>query len=59
MAVGRHLRSIGKDLAGIRLDSGDLNYLSTVGREILDQAGFKATQIVASNDLDENVIASQ
>ena len=56
--VGRRLRSIGKDLAGIRLDSGDLSYLSIVARRILDQAGFNATQIVASNDLDEHVIAS-
>src|SRR3984957_6137696 len=57
VAVGRYLRSIGKKLIGIRLDSGDLNYLSTVARDILDQAGFKDTQIVASNDLDEHVIA--
>jgi nicotinate phosphoribosyltransferase len=56
--VGRRLRSIGKDLAGIRLDSGDLSYLSIVARRTLDQAGFNATQIVASNDLDEHVIAS-
>ncbi|MBV9106049.1 MAG: nicotinate phosphoribosyltransferase [Verrucomicrobia bacterium] len=56
--VGHHLRSIGKDLAGIRLDSGDLNYLSIAARHILDQAGFNATQILASNDLDEHVIAS-
>jgi nicotinate phosphoribosyltransferase len=56
--VGRHLRSIGKDLAGIRLDSGDLSYLSIVARGILDQAGFNTTQIIASNDLDEHVIAS-
>jgi len=56
--VGRHLRSIGKDLSGIRLDSGDLSYLSIVARGILDQAGFNTTQIVASNDLDEHVIAS-
>ena len=56
--VGRHLRSIGKDLAGIRLDSGDLSYLSIVARRILDQAGFHTTQILASNDLDEHVIAS-
>jgi nicotinate phosphoribosyltransferase len=56
--VGRRLRSIGKDLAGIRLDSGDLSYLSIVARRILDQAGFNTTQIVASNDLDEHVIAS-
>jgi nicotinate phosphoribosyltransferase len=56
--VGRHLRSTGKDLAGIRLDSGDLSYLSIVARGILDQAGFNRTQIMASNDLDEHVIAS-
>jgi nicotinate phosphoribosyltransferase len=56
--VGRRLRSLGKDLAGIRLDSGDLSYLSIVARGILDQAGFSKTQIVASNDLDEHVIAS-
>jgi nicotinate phosphoribosyltransferase len=56
--VGRRLRSAGKDLAGIRLDSGDLSYLSIVARGILDQAGFNETQIVASNDLDEHVIAS-
>jgi len=56
--VGRRLRSIGKDLVGVRLDSGDLSYLSNVARRILDQAGFNATQIVASNDLDEHVIAS-
>jgi nicotinate phosphoribosyltransferase len=58
MEVGRYLRSIGKDLAGIRLDSGDLSYLSIVARGMLDQAGFNTTQIVASNDLDEHVIAS-
>jgi nicotinate phosphoribosyltransferase len=56
--VGHHLRSIGKDLLGIRLDSGDLSYLSVVARGILDEAGFQTTQIVASNDLDENIIAS-
>jgi nicotinate phosphoribosyltransferase len=56
--VGRRLRSIGKDLTGIRLDSGDLNYLSIVARSILDEAGFQATKIIASNDLDEHVIAS-
>jgi nicotinate phosphoribosyltransferase len=56
--VGTRLRAIGKDLVGIRLDSGDLSYLSKVARRILDQAGFNTTQIVASNDLDEHVIAS-
>ena len=56
--IGRRLRSIGKDLIGIRLDSGDLNYLSIAARSILDEAGFQATKIIASNDLDEHVIAS-
>lgn len=38
---------------GIRLDSGDLTYLSQKAREILDEAGFPDALIVASNDLDE------
>ncbi|GBF10164.1 nicotinate phosphoribosyltransferase [Tepidibacillus sp. HK-1] len=41
---------------GIRLDSGDLAYLSKVARKMLDEAGFNDAQIVASNDLDENLI---
>lgn len=40
----------------IRLDSGDLAYLSKEARKILDEAGFKKTKIVASNDLDEKTI---
>jgi nicotinate phosphoribosyltransferase len=56
--VGRWLKSVGKDLAGIRLDSGDLAYLSIAAREILDQAGFNSAKILASNDLDEHVISS-
>ncbi len=40
----------------IRLDSGDLAYLSKEARKMLDQAGFKNTKIVASNDLDEYTI---
>ena len=39
-------------------DSGDLAYLSIEARYLLDQAGFKDAQIIASNDLDENVIQS-
>ena len=42
---------------GIRLDSGDLAYLSKVARKILDEAGFAAASITASNDLDESLIA--
>lgn len=41
---------------GIRLDSGDLSYLSKVARKMLDDAGFKETKIMASNDLDEYTI---
>ncbi|MFC0187434.1 nicotinate phosphoribosyltransferase [Fictibacillus aquaticus] len=41
---------------GIRLDSGDLAYLSKEARKMLDEAGFTETQIIASNDLDEHTI---
>ncbi|UFT99673.1 nicotinate phosphoribosyltransferase [Radiobacillus kanasensis] len=41
---------------GIRLDSGDMAYLSKEARRMLDDAGFKQTKIVASNDLDESTI---
>ncbi|WP_186580425.1 nicotinate phosphoribosyltransferase [Aquibacillus kalidii] len=41
---------------GIRLDSGDLAYLSKEARKMLDEAGFPNTKIVASNDLDEYTI---
>lgn len=40
----------------IRLDSGDLAYLSKEARKMLDEAGFSKTKIVASNDLDEKTI---
>lgn len=43
---------------GIRLDSGDLAYLSKKARKMLDDAGFKDATITASNDLDEFLIAS-
>jgi len=56
--VGRWLRELGHELVGIRLDSGDLAYLSIEARKILDDAGFPKAVIVASNDLDENIIAS-
>jgi len=56
--VGRELRQRGHDLAGVRLDSGDLAYLSIEARKLLDAAGFDKAVIVASNDLDEHVIAS-
>lgn len=42
---------------GIRLDSGDLAYLSKRAREMLDEAGFPDAFISASNDLDEHLIS--
>ncbi|WP_026946633.1 nicotinate phosphoribosyltransferase [Algoriphagus marincola] len=56
--VGEKLRSMGKELIGIRIDSGDLAYFSNQARELLDQAGFPNAKIVASNDLDEYLISS-
>ncbi len=56
--VGRWLRTQGKDLLGIRLDSGDLAYLSVEARKLLDAAGFQRTAILASNELDEKIIQS-
>jgi len=55
--VGNWLKSIGKKFLGIRLDSGDLAYLSIRGRKMLDEAGFPDAQIIASNELDENLIS--
>ena len=43
---------------GIRLDSGDLAYLSKEARKMLDDAGYKDAVICASNDLDEDLIMS-
>jgi nicotinate phosphoribosyltransferase len=56
--VGKKLKEKGFKMAGIRLDSGDLAYLSIEARKILDEAGFQECNIVASNDLDENIIVS-
>ena len=43
---------------GIRLDSGDIAYLSKEARRMLDEAGFTDAKIIASNDLDEQTITS-
>ena len=58
IAVARRLRQRGHEMVGIRLDSGDLAWLSAEARKLLDAAGFPKAQIVASNDLDERTIAS-
>jgi nicotinate phosphoribosyltransferase len=54
--AGKWLVKNGHPFNGIRLDSGDLAFLSIEARKLLDAAGFEKAQIVASNDLDENLI---
>jgi nicotinate phosphoribosyltransferase len=56
--VGRQLQKRGHEMGGVRLDSGDLAWLSIEARRMLDEAGFPRAQIVASNDLDEQLIES-
>ncbi|HXE97123.1 MAG TPA: nicotinate phosphoribosyltransferase, partial [Dongiaceae bacterium] len=58
ITVARELREHGHELGGIRIDSGDLAYLSREARRMLDEAGFSGVRIVVSNDLDEYVIES-
>ncbi len=58
IAIGNMLKDEGKNLYGIRIDSGDLAYLSQVGRTMLDEAGLENTKIVASNDIDEYILES-
>lgn len=52
------LEPMGKRLKGIRLDSGDLAYLSKEARKMLDNAGLHDCKIVASNSLDEETISN-
>ena len=52
------LKAKGHKPVGIRLDSGDLAYLSKKAREMLDAAGHTDAKIFASNDIDENVLTS-
>lgn len=49
---------MGKRLKGVRLDSGDLAYLSKKVRKMLDEAGLEDCKILASNSLDEYTITS-
>jgi nicotinate phosphoribosyltransferase len=53
--AGKKLSAKGKNF-GVRLDSGDIQYLSTEVRRRLDEAGLKNAFITVSNDLDENII---
>ena len=56
--VALEMKSRGLKLVGIRLDSGDLSYLSKKARRMLDDAGLQFVQIIVSNQLDEYVIKS-
>jgi len=56
--AGRWLREHGHEMIGIRLDSGDLAALSVQARRMLDEAGFPKAVILASNELDETILAS-
>ena len=56
--VAREMAARGDKLQGIRIDSGDLAWLSIKARQMLDEAGFHDVKIVASNDLDEFTILS-
>ena len=52
------LEPMGKRLQGVRIDSGDLAYLSVKVREMLDAAGLDDCKIIVSNSLDEHTIRS-
>jgi len=56
--VFKKLKAKGHKPLGIRLDSGDLAYLSKRARIMLDEAGFKDAVIFASGDIDEHIISS-
>ncbi|MFC4455701.1 nicotinate phosphoribosyltransferase [Deinococcus sonorensis] len=58
ITVAGELRARGHELRGVRLDSGDLAWLSAQVRAELDRAGFPDVKITASNDLSEEVIES-
>jgi len=58
ITVAGELREKGHELVGVRIDSGDLAYLSRESRRMFDEAGFPKVRIVASNELDEQIIDS-
>ncbi len=58
ITVAKELEAKGHRLLGIRLDSGDLAYLSKHARQMLDEAGLKYVKIAVSNQLDEFIIRS-
>ena len=58
ITVAAKMNDAGRQLVGIRLDSGDLVSLSCQARVLLDEAGLSEVAIIASNDLDEYAIVS-
>lgn len=56
ISVGKKMKESGYSFLGIRLDSGDLAYLSIQARKMLDEAGFYDAKVIASNELDELII---
>ena len=52
----RAFKELGITSGGIRIDSGDLTYLSRKARRMLDDAGLPGIKIIASNSLDEYII---
>ncbi len=58
ITVFNELRTQGHKPKGIRIDSGDIAYLSKQARRMLDEAGFPDAIIVASSDLDEDTISA-
>ncbi|MBO4694681.1 MAG: nicotinate phosphoribosyltransferase [Clostridia bacterium] len=56
ITVFKELEAKGHKPVGIRLDSGDLAYLSKEARKMLDEAGFDYVKIFASNDMDEEIL---
>ncbi len=56
--VGRDMKKSGRNLHGVRLDSGDMAKLSQAVRQILDAAGLDDVQIFASSSIDEYKIAA-
>lgn len=58
ITVAKEMEQRGEKAQGIRLDSGDLAWLSKAARRLLDEAGLPYMKIVVSNQLDEFVIKS-
>lgn len=58
ITVAREMETRGEKLFGVRLDSGDLAFLSKMARKMLDNAGLDYVKIMTSNQLDEYIIKS-